>query len=143
MIVSQIVYAGCVVGGCLIAYPYGLVAVAIAVSIAGAISYTIVNFNACRLARVGLTTFLRAHAHGALLALACTIVTAPEALGLRAAGALAVVVLATTGAAIAALGVLLGWLRPRWLLGDLVVQLLEDAGRGLARRRVRAEGKVR
>lgn len=137
MITNQLVYAGCVVGGCLIAYPYGLVAVALAVSIAVAIFYIVVNYNACRLAGVDLRTFLHAHAHGALLALACTLVAAPVTLPMRAAGASAVATLTTTGAAMAVLGVLLAWLRPRWLLGDFVLELIDDAQRNMTRRRAR------
>lgn len=59
MISNQIVYAGMVIGGCLLAYPYGIVAVAGAVSLAVAAFYLIVNYNACRLAGVGFGDFVR------------------------------------------------------------------------------------
>lgn len=139
MITNQITYAACVVGGCLIAYPYGLVAVSTAVSIGVAINYCGVNYNACRLSEVGLSTFLRSHAHAALLALVFTLVALPVVLVMRAQGAAAIVVLTTTGAAVTALGVVLVWLQPRWLLGDVVVELLGDVRRTLSQRRSRQE----
>lgn len=129
MITNQIVYAGMVIGGCLLAYPYGIVAVAGAVSLAVAAFYLIVNYNACRLAGVGFGDFVRVHAHGALLALACTLVAAPVVLGMRAAALPPIAILVAAGSAVATLGVILILLRPRWMLGDFVIELLGDAGR--------------
>ncbi|MBB5699307.1 lipopolysaccharide biosynthesis protein [Sphingomonas yantingensis] len=138
MITNQIVYAGMVIGGCLIAYPHGIVAVATAVSIAVVAFYLIVNYNACRLAGVGLRDFARVHGHGALLALACTLAAAPVVFGMRAAGGLPpIAILGASGAAIAVLGVILIVWRPRWLLGAFVIELLGDAGRATDRFRKR------
>lgn len=129
MIANQIVYATAVIGGCLLAYPYGIVAVAGAVSLAVFVFYCVVNYNACRLIGLDLKTFLSAQGHGALLALACTLVAGPVALPMRAAGAPPLATLAAAGAAVAAFGLLLLWLRPRWLLGDFVLELAGDATR--------------
>ena len=137
MITNQIVYAAMVVGGCLIAYPYGIVAVAVAVSIAVVAFYLIVNFNACRLAGVGLVDFARAHAHGSLLALTCTLLIAPIALPMRAANMPPIAILAVSGSMLVLLGLVLAVWRPRWLLGNFVLELLGDAGRFTNRLRKR------
>jgi PST family polysaccharide transporter len=134
MIYTQLIYAACVVGGCLIAYPYGLVAVATAVSIAVAILYCVINYNACRLAGIDLATFAQAHIHGLLLTLTCMFVAMPIVLTMRAASASAFMVLLTTGAALALLSAALIWLKPRWLLGDVTMELLGDAQSKLLRR---------
>jgi PST family polysaccharide transporter len=129
MITNQFVYAGMVIGGCLVAYPHGIVAVATAVSIAVVAFYLIVNYNACRLVGVGLLTFVRVHAHGALLALACTLVAAPVVLKMRVAGLPPIAILVAAGSAITTLAVILILWRPRWLLGGFVLELLGDAER--------------
>ena len=69
------------------------------------------------------------HAHGALLAFACTLVAAPVVLGMRAAALPPIAILVAAGSAVATLGVILILLRPRWMLGDFVIELLGDAGR--------------
>lgn len=129
MIVSQIVYAVMVVGGCLIAYPFGIVAVALAVCIAVAVFYIVVNYNACRLSGVVVGDFLRAQSHGALLALVCTAAAAPVVFGMRAADLPPIAILVASGSMITMLGVIFALWRPRWLLGEFVIELLGDAGR--------------
>lgn len=89
MITNQIVYAGMVIGGCLLAYPYGIVA-------------------------------------------------APVVFGMRAAALPPIAILVATGLAVATLGVILILLRPRWMLGDFMIELLGDAGRLTGRFRRKA-----
>lgn len=138
LVVNQIVYAGFMIGGCLLAYPYGLVAVAGAASVAVLASYLVINYNACALVGVGFGAFLRAHAHGALLALLSTVVAAPVTWGMRAAGAPSIATVAAVGGAVALLGVVLAWFKPKWLLGELTAGMIEDGSRLLRRKLGRA-----
>ncbi len=135
MITNQIVYLAMVVGGALIAYPYGIEAVALAGSIAVVASYIIINVNACRIAGVDLRGFVASHLHGVLLAVLGVAVVLPVVVALRRAAVPAVVTLGVAGAVLVVVALLLFWRRPRWLLGDFLVSLMNDAARSLARRR--------
>ncbi len=135
MITNQIVYLAMVVGGALIAYPYGIEAVALAGSIAVVASYITINVNACRIAGVDLRAFVASHLHGVLLAVLSVAVVLPVVTALRGAAAPAVVTLGVAGAALVVVALLLFWRRPRWLLGDFLVSLMNDAARSVARRR--------
>lgn len=139
LISNQVVYAAMVIGGCLLAYPYGIVAVAGAVSLAVFIFYCVVNYNACRIVDLDFVTFLRAHAHGAALALLATLVAAPVVLWMRESGAPALATLAVAGAAMAALGAVLVWLRPKWLIGGFAAEMVDDAARLVRRKLARAK----
>ncbi len=137
MITNQIVYVIMVVGGALIAYPYGINAVAMAGSIAVVAFYIVVNFNACRLVNVSLGDFVRSHLNGLLLALVATLCVQPVVWIMRMNGAPTLVTLSVSGAVLSLLALLLFWLRPRWLLGDFLVSLLDSAARMLGRVRRR------
>ncbi|PXA94650.1 hypothetical protein DMC47_20470 [Nostoc sp. 3335mG] len=133
MITNQIVYATMIIGGALIAYPYGINAVAVSGSLAVVAFYGIVNFNACRIAGVSLGDFVGSHGNGALVALLVTVCVFPVVLLLRQADAPTLVKLCVTGAVLAVVGLILFWQRPRWLLGEFVVSLLDSAAKAVGR----------
>lgn len=140
MVTNQIVYAAMVIGGALIAYPYGIDAVATSASIAVIASYVIINFNACCIAGVTFGAFVASHRHGVLLSIVCTICILPVVLVLRHAGAPTLVVLSVSGAVLLSLGLVVVWRRSRWLLGDFLLSLIDGAVRSLGR--IRRRGVV-
>lgn len=137
MITNQIVYVVMVVGGALIAYPYGINAVALAGSIAVVAFYIVVNFNACRIAKVTFRDFVASHMNGVLLAILCTVCVWPVVALLRHQQAPVLVTLSVTGAVLLVVALVLFWRRPRWLLGDFLVSLMDGAVRSLGRIRRR------
>lgn len=135
MIRSQIVYAGAVIGGCLIAYPYGIVAVAQAVVVAVAAFYVVTSVNAARLAGIGIGGFATAHGPGALTALLYAAVLVPAVMLLRGAGLSPLLVLAGAGAISGIGGLVIALLRPRALIGAEAAGLMQNLMARVRRKR--------
>lgn len=69
MILTQTAYAALVFGGCLVAAPYGLQAIAIAVSAGVVIAYLLISRAACEVTGATLRDFLAGHRYGICLAI--------------------------------------------------------------------------
>lgn len=143
MVTNQIAYAAMVIGGCLLTYPYGIVALSQAVALSVILFYIIVSVNACRLIQVSLPAFLRAHLPGTLLA---------ALVGLTSYGAVILprthwhspfAVLCVAGAVAGLFGIVLILARPRWLIGVALAELADTVLRKLRRRSGSSLAEVR
>lgn len=117
MVSSQVLYLIMTVGGSLLSVQYGIVAVGGAVSVAIIGFYTCLTVQACILAGVSLPDVLRAHKHGFLLSLLCTMALLAVVMPMRALNIPDFLILAVAGVVLAVIGVALAMKRPESLLG--------------------------
>lgn len=136
MVGTQIIYASLVVAGCLVAYPFGLLAVCAAVSGGVVLAYLAITWSGLALTGVGVREYLRAHLPGALLALCVAAIAAPVALAGRAWGMGPALILLSFIVAAAPLGLVLLFLRPRPLLGEVGGQVAHSIASRFRRPRV-------
>ena len=68
LVSSQVIYALLTVGGCLVAVPYGVVAVGVAVAAAIVLWFLFITYQSCRIVGMSAATFVGLHKHGAILA---------------------------------------------------------------------------
>lgn len=138
MIFNQVVYAAMVVGGCLLTYPYGIVALSAAVSIGVLVFYFVVNFNACRLVGVKLTEFLQAHVPSVIISAMLGTVLVPVTIALRSYYLPPFVFLALEGVTIGLFAVILFITKPRVIVGSAAGEIIDDLHRALRRARARS-----
>ena len=132
MIVSQVIYACLVVGGCLIAYRYGLIPLCIAVSIGVVITYIEITWSGLRLTDTRVSWYLKLHLPGVALAAIVAGLLVPVVHFGRAMAVSPFLILLESAAVLGVFGALLLLLRPRWLLGDIGHEIAQAAWRTTA-----------
>jgi PST family polysaccharide transporter len=123
MVGTQVVYATLVVGGCILAYPYGLLPLCAAVSLGVVLAYAVITWSGLIVTGTSLRDYVRSHRAGMLLALCTAAIGLPIALGGRHLALPSIVILATFLVAAALLGAVLIKLRPQSLLGQSGVDM--------------------
>lgn len=117
MIGTQTVYAALVVGGCILAYPYGLLPLCAAVSLGVILAYAAITQSGLTVTGTGLGDYVRSHRAGMLLAICTAALGLPIALGGRQLALPSIVILTAFFSAATLLGAVLIKLRPQLLLG--------------------------
>lgn len=127
MIVIQLIYAGLVICGSLFAIQYGLVAVALATSIAVTIWFALTTICACWVADIGLREFLPIHRHGFLLSLTFGLPLSAVLYGVRIIGMPDLITLIVSGICLGSISMALTIFKPKALLGSEGVSLIDLA----------------
>lgn len=123
MVGTQVVYATLVVGGCILAYPYGLLPLCAAVSLGVVLAYAVITWSGLIVTGTNLGDYVRSHRAGMLLALSTAAIGLPIALCGRQLALPSIVILTTFLVAAALLGAVLIKLRPQSLLGQSGVDM--------------------
>jgi PST family polysaccharide transporter len=131
---TQAGYAGAVTIGCILAAPFGVNALAWAVSAAATAFFVLISAMACRRTATSLPAFASAHVQGALLCLLIGSTLFAFAALLRAAGLPDVVILLAAGSLLGLMGATLVAIGPAWLLGRPAFRLASDIRVALQRR---------
>jgi PST family polysaccharide transporter len=118
LVVIQAIYAVTIIAGCLLTYPYGLLALAGAVATAIFLHFLLMSAAGCRRAGASVTDFINAHVHGALLAVLAGTLTWAAAAPCWAANFEGLVPIISSGLILSLLAVVLMVRRPRILLGS-------------------------
>jgi PST family polysaccharide transporter len=127
LILAQAAYAATTILGCLVAAPYGVIAIAAAVSAATGVNFFLLSGMACRHSATGILRFAAAHLPGVQLASLTGLVLGGLLWLLRAAGAADYVILIASGLVLSAGGlIILAW-TPQWLIGKPAAALAASA----------------
>lgn len=124
MVGTQTFYAALVVGGCVLAYPYGLLVLCAAVSLGVILAYAAITWSSLAVTGTSLKEYLQCHRAGVLLAVCNALIGFPIALVGRELVLPSIVIVAMFLVALALLGVVLVKWRPPSLLGQVGVSII-------------------
>ena len=118
LVIIQAIYAVTIIAGCVLAYPYGLFALAGAVATAIFLHFLVISAAGCRRAGATVMDFVSAHTHGGLLAVLTGTLTWAAAAPCWAANFEGLVPIMSSGLILSLLALVLMVRRPRILLGS-------------------------
>lgn len=132
MIMGQLLYACLVIGGCLFAYRFGLIALCFAVSISVVLAYLVITYSGLKITNTDVRLYIKLHGPGLALAAICVTLLVPVVHFGQAMKISPMLILLESVAVLGAFAGLLVTLRPRWLLGEVGSEIAQATKQSVA-----------